>query len=72
MNKRLPKFYGMPKVHKLKSLDYSSLQSIPLRPVISQCGSFAAIASTFLDLKLQPLTKTLPGYVKSSISVLSK
>lgn len=71
-NRQLSKFYGMPKVHKLDNLDFASLQSIPLCPVINQCVSFAAVASTFLDSKLQPLTKTLHGYVKNSFSILSK
>ena len=38
-------FYGMAKVHKDKI-------PVPLRPVVSQCGSLSAIVSVFLDYKL--------------------
>jgi hypothetical protein len=62
---RIPQFYGMPKVHKDKF-------PIPLRPVISQCGSFSAIISTFLDYKLQPFTSRIPSYIQNSTSLLNK
>jgi hypothetical protein len=63
-NHRIPQFYGMPKVHKNKI-------PIPLRPVVSQCGSLSAIVSTYIDFKLQPFTKKLPSYTKNSTSLLN-
>lgn len=61
---RIPQFYGMPKVHKNKL-------PVPLRPVISQCGSLSAIISTFIDYLLQPLTKFIPSYIKDSTALLN-
>ena len=46
MNKRVPQFYGMPKVHKNKL-------PMPFRPVVSQCGSVFGVISIFADFKLQ-------------------
>ena len=63
-NIRIPQFYGMPKVHKLKV-------PTPLRPVIAQCGSFTAYISTWLDTQLQKLTPFLPSYIKDSNELLS-
>ena len=60
---REPQFYGMPKVHKDKV-------PIPLRPVVSQCGSLFAILSIFVDFKLQPLTKFIPSYLNNSEALL--
>ena len=60
---RIPQFYGNPKVHKKRkpgNLHY------PLRPVVSQCGSFLAFISQYLDYKLQPFTKFLPSFIKDS------
>jgi hypothetical protein len=62
---RIPQFYGMPKVHKNKF-------PVPLRPVISQCGSLSAVISTFIDFKLQPFTKKVPSYIKNSTSLLNE
>ena len=63
-SKRTPVFYGSPKIHKNK-------KPVPLRPIISQCGSLSAAISTYLDSKLQCLTHAIPTYVKNSYSVLS-
>ena len=60
---RLPQFYGMPKIHKNK-------QPLPFRPVISQCGSFIAFISKWLDCHLQPLVRHLPSYTKDSFDLL--
>ena len=63
--RRVPQFYGTPKVHKNR-------RPIPFRPVVSQCGSISAIVSTFIDYKLQPLTKYIPSYVKNSTALLDE
>jgi hypothetical protein len=62
---RIPQFYGLPKIHKNKS-------PMPSRPVISQCGSYSAIISTYIDYKLQQLTPSIPSYIKNSASLLNK
>ena len=62
---RDPVFYGMPKVHKKKS-------PVPLRPVVSQCGSLLAVASTYLDYRLQPLKTNVASYIKNSYSLILK
>ena len=61
---RDPQFYGMPKVHK-------NMEPVPLRPVVSQCGSLLGIPSTYLDYKLQPLKFLVPSYVKDSHHIIS-
>ena len=60
---RIPQYYGMPKVHKQKI-------PVPLRPVVSQCGSYTAFISTWLDIKLQPFKHYLPSYIKNSQDLL--
>ena len=54
---KIPQIYGMPKVHKEKL-------PVPLRPVVNQRQSLLGIPSTYLDYKLQPLTKLVPSYLK--------
>ena len=58
-------FYGMPKVHKNKT-------PVPLRPVVSQCVSFLAIPSTYLNFKLQPLKQNVQSYIKNSYNLILK
>ena len=62
---RIPQFYGSPKVHK-------NILPVPLRPVVSQCGSLLAVASTYIDYKLQPLTAKIPSYIKNSKHVIQQ
>ena len=64
-NIRFPQFYGMPKVHKDKI-------PIPLRPVVSQCGSLFAVISIFVDFKLQTLTQFIPSYLDNSEALLDE
>ena len=59
-NKRHPQFYGSPKVHKCK-------HPVPLRPVVSQCGSVFAVISIFIDFKLQQLTNSILSYLKNPL-----
>ena len=63
MNKRVPQFYGMPKVHKNKL-------PMPFRPVVSQCGSVFGVISIFANFKLQRLTEHIPSYILNSTSFL--
>lgn len=62
---RIPQFYGTPKVHKPMT------PYVKLRPVSSQCGSITAVASVYVDAKLQPLSRKVPDYVLNSTTVLN-
>ena len=62
---RDPVFYGMSKVHKKKV-------PVPLCPVVSQCGSLSAVASTYLEYRLQPLKNNVSSYIKNSYSLILK
>ena len=57
---RIPVFYGTAKVHKLK------ISHIRFRLVNSQCDSLSALVSTYIDVKLQPFTTSMPAYIKNS------
>jgi DNA-directed RNA polymerase subunit H (RpoH/RPB5) len=59
---RLPIFYGLPKVHKTP---------VPLRPVVSSCGSFMSILSTWLDFHLKSLLPLVRSYTKNSFSIIT-
>jgi hypothetical protein len=67
MNKstRIPQFYGLPKIHKKKT-------PMPFCPVVSQCGSYSAIISTFINYKLQQLTSSIPSYIHNSTELLNQ
>ena len=45
---------------------------IRFRPVVSQCGTFGARLSTYIDYTLQALTTTVFSYVKNSQEVIRK
>ena len=61
INNKMSKFYITLKIHKI-TLQNPKWKT---RPVTSTCGSPLAIASVYLDWKLQPLTKFLPTYCKN-------
>ena len=61
---RIPVFYGTAKVHKPITPD------VKFRPINSQCGSLSALVSTYLDVQLQPLTTSMPAYLKNSQDLL--
>ena len=64
-NPRLGRFYLLPKIHK-------RLNSVPGRPVISNCGFFTENISAFLDHHLQPLAKKMRSYIKDTNHFLKK
>lgn len=66
---RMPQFYGMPKIHKM---DSTTSTVIPFRPVTSQCGSYSALISHYLDYYLQKLVKLVPSYIPNSRAVLEQ
>ena len=49
---RIPKFYGIPKVHK----EFTHLP--PMRPIVSQSASLLEPTAKFLDHVLQPICRT--------------
>jgi len=59
---RLPIFYGLPKVHK---------NPVSLRPVVSSCGSFMSILSTWLDFRLKSLLPFVKSYTKNSFNIIT-
>ena len=63
---RIPQFYGSPKFHK------PMIPYIRFRPVNSNCGSLAAVASKYVDYYLQKLIKFTPSSVNNSVHVIDK
>jgi hypothetical protein len=60
----IPKFYGLPKIHK---------KDAPLRPITSSIGSVTYQAAKFLAKVLGPLVgKNHPHHVKNSVDFVSK
>ena len=59
---REPKFYMLPKIHKLNT---------PGRPIVSACSCPTELISEFVDSVLQPLVAKLPSYVKDTNDALS-
>jgi hypothetical protein len=63
---KTPRFYGLPKIHKL-------FDSIPtFRPIVSGCGSCCERISNFVDFILQPLTRKIDSYVKDTSDFVRK
>ena len=61
-----PRFYGLPKIHKI-------FDHIPsFRPIVSGCGSCCERISNFVDFFLQPLTHKLDSYVKDTNDFVRK
>ena len=65
INKRIPVFYCMPKVHKNK-IPY------PLRPVVAQIGSPYHAISKIIDSYLQELLPSVESYIKDSDDLLKE
>ena len=64
INPKLPYIYGLPKTHK---------ENIPLRPIISQSGSFTYKLSQFLAKKLAPVVGTVSrAHIKNSSDFIEK
>ena len=61
----LGKMYLLPKIHK-------RLQSVPSRPVISNCGTTPEKVSEFLDYHLKPTMQSAKSYIKDSSDFLRK
>ena len=64
INPKLPHIYGLPKTHKA---------NIPLRPIVSYCGSFGYKLSKFLANKLSPLVGSISkSHIKNSSDFIEK
>ena len=61
----LGKVYLLPKIHK-------SLENVPGRPVISNCGTPTETVSEFLDHHLKPVMQGGKSYIKDSAHFLEK
>ena len=62
---RIPKFYGLPKVHK----QFDKIP--PLRPVVSHSNSLLSTTAKFLDFILQPIAKSYPDYLNNSTELIN-
>ena len=60
----IPKFYGIPKIHK----KYTRLP--PMRPIISQSCSPLMPSARFIDHILQPLAQSFDDYIQNSTSLI--
>ena len=60
---RIPKFYGIPKVHK----EFTHLP--PMRPIVSQSASLLEPTAKFLDHVLQPICRTFPDFLQNSTTL---
>ena len=63
-NFQIPKFYGVPKIHK----EFSRVP--PLRPIVANCNSVLTPIARFLDHVLQPIAQAYPDYLHNT-TVLS-
>ena len=59
----LPKFYGLPKIHKT---------GIPLRPIVSSRGSVTYRVAKVLSKVIQPLVGKSPHHIQSASDFVSK
>ena len=67
-NNRIPRFYGIPKIHK----KLSTMGIPPLRPIISHVGSLLRNSTQLIDHVLQPIARAYPDYQHNSISLVNK
>ena len=63
-----PAFYGLPKIHSVKSTD----RFPPLRPICSGSASCTKRLSEFLDSFLKPLAQKIPSYIQDTTDFLLK
>ena len=65
---RIPRFYGLPKIHKLTA----ETDIPPVRPNISHINSLLSNSARFIDHCLQPLAKYYPDYLENSTELIRK
>lgn len=67
---RLPRFYGLPKVHKISEI----VTTPPIRPIVSHTNSLLSPYARLIDHVLQPVVRQYPDYLHNSeelINILS-
>ena len=64
---RLPRFYDLPKIHKLSD----TITPHPLRPIISHTDSLLSHSAQLIDHLLQPLAKSYPDYLHNSTKLIN-
>ena len=62
-SEEVPKFYGLPKIHK---------KDAPLRPIVSSIGSITYPAAKYLTSILNPLVGKNPHFIKNSEDFVKK
>ena len=67
-NYRIPRFYGLPKLHK----NFSETGVPPLRPIVSHAISLLLHSSQFVDHVLQPIAQSYEDYLHNSSTLVSK
>jgi hypothetical protein len=65
---RIPRFYGIPKVHKIAPPNTIP----PLRPIVSHSNSLLLPTAKFLDHVLQPLARSYTDYIQNSTALVEK
>ena len=63
----IPKFYGLPKIHKC-----DNRRLPPLRPIISHHNSLLSHTARFIDHVLQPLAQSYTDYLKNSTQLITE
>ena len=61
---QVPKFYGIPKVHKY------FLRVPPMQPIVAQCNSPLQPSAKFIDHVPQPLAQSYPDYIQNSTCLI--
>ena len=64
---RPPRFYGLPKIHKLSD----SVHTPPLRPIVSHTNSLLSYSAQFIEHVLQPLARSYPDYLQNSTQLIN-
>ncbi len=65
---RIPRFYGLPKIHKISSPN----ETPPIRPIVSHTSSLLSCSAKFIDHVLQPIAKCFPDYLHNSSELILK
>ena len=64
---RLPRFYGLPNIHKLSD----TVTTPPLRPIVSHTDSLLSHSAQLIDHLLQPLAKSYQDYLHNSTELIN-
>ena len=64
---RPPRFYSLPKIHKLSD----TIKVPPLHPIVSHSNSILSLSAQLLDHVLQPLARIYPDYLHNSTDLIN-